>query len=73
MAEIRTDKFGRQVGLEGQYFKQRFEAEAEQRDAQENVPRSRISETGVTPLHGLELSQFWVKNLKCQNLTTNTK
>ena len=47
-------------------IKQRFEAEADKKsgDALENAPR--CSETVVTPLHGLELSQAWVTNLKCQ-------
>ena len=53
-----------EVGLKRQYFKQRFEVEAEKkRDALENAPRT---ETVVTPLHGLHLGQAWVKKLKYQ-------
>ena len=55
------------MGLERQYFKPRFEAEAPKKTTPWKMPlESRRSETLVTPPRDLELGQAWLKDLKCQ-------
>ena len=52
------------MGLGRHYFKQGFKAEVEKKRRPGKCPWARSSETVVTPLHGLEFGQAWVKKLK---------
>ena len=68
MAEIRADtQILRISGFETAIFQTKIRSRSREKiGAMENAPRS--SETVVTPLHGLELGQAWVKNLMLKTL-----